>query len=120
MTGRQGRRHKRQMDDHKEMRVWWKLKEEAVDRTLWGNRFGRGYGPTVRQSTEWILRTILCLLRTIISRLEKMREAQVHILEHHFGNDTLWCRVYVHENWEVDLRRVWNGCQRKPGVYCWL
>jgi len=23
----------------------WKLKEEAVDRTLWRTRVGRGYGP---------------------------------------------------------------------------
>jgi hypothetical protein len=29
------------------------LKEEALDRTLWRTRFGRGYGPIVRQTTEW-------------------------------------------------------------------
>jgi hypothetical protein len=29
-----------------------KLKEEALDRTVWGTRFGRGYGPVVRQITE--------------------------------------------------------------------
>jgi hypothetical protein len=28
------------------------LKEEALDRTLWRTRFGRGYGPVVRQTTE--------------------------------------------------------------------
>jgi len=26
----------------------WKLKESALDRTLWTSRFGRGYGPVVR------------------------------------------------------------------------
>jgi hypothetical protein len=31
---------------------YWKLKEEALDRTLWRTRFGRGYGPVVRQTTE--------------------------------------------------------------------
>jgi hypothetical protein len=31
------------------------LKEEALDCTLWGTRFGRGYGPVVRQTTEWII-----------------------------------------------------------------
>jgi hypothetical protein len=30
----------------------WKLKEEALDRTHWRTRFGRGYGPVVRQTTE--------------------------------------------------------------------
>jgi hypothetical protein len=30
------------------------LKEEALDRTLWKTRFGRGYGPVVRQITEWM------------------------------------------------------------------
>jgi hypothetical protein len=30
------------------------LKEEALDRTQWRTRFGRGYGPVVRQTTEWM------------------------------------------------------------------
>jgi hypothetical protein len=29
------------------------LKEEALDRTLWRTRFGRGYGPVVRQTAGW-------------------------------------------------------------------
>jgi hypothetical protein len=40
------------LDDLKEKRRYWKLKEEALDRTLWRSRFGRGYGPVVRQATE--------------------------------------------------------------------
>jgi hypothetical protein len=51
MTGRQGRRRKQLLDDLKEKRRYWKLKEEATDHTLWRIRFGRGYGPVVRQST---------------------------------------------------------------------
>jgi hypothetical protein len=31
------------------------LKEEALYRTLWITRFGRGYGPVVRQTTEWMI-----------------------------------------------------------------
>jgi hypothetical protein len=38
--------------DLKEKKRYWKLKEEALDRTLWRTRFGRGYGPVVRQTTE--------------------------------------------------------------------
>jgi hypothetical protein len=51
-TGRRGRRRKQRLDDLKEKRRYWKLKEEALDRTLWRTRFGRGYGPVVRQTTE--------------------------------------------------------------------
>jgi hypothetical protein len=48
MTGKRGRRRKQLLDDLKEKRRYWKLKEEALDRTLWRTRFGRDYGPVVR------------------------------------------------------------------------
>jgi hypothetical protein len=51
-TGRRGRRRKQLLDDLTEKRRYWKLNEEALDRTLWRTRFGRGYGPVVRQTTE--------------------------------------------------------------------
>jgi len=40
------------MDDLKEKTGYWKLKEEALDRTLRRTRFGRGYGADVRQNME--------------------------------------------------------------------
>jgi len=40
------------LDDLKERRVYSHLKEEALDRTKWGARFGRGFGPVVRQTTK--------------------------------------------------------------------
>jgi hypothetical protein len=43
MTGRRGRRRKQLLDALKEKRRYWKSKEEALDRTLWRTRFGRGY-----------------------------------------------------------------------------
>jgi hypothetical protein len=52
MMGRQGRRRKQLLDELKEKRGYWKLKEEALDRTLWRARFGRDYGPVVIQTTE--------------------------------------------------------------------
>jgi hypothetical protein len=52
MTGRRGRRSKQLLDDLKEKRRYWKLKEEALDCILWRTCFGRGYGPVVRQTTE--------------------------------------------------------------------
>jgi hypothetical protein len=52
MTGRRGRRSKQLLDDLKEKRRYWKLKEEALDRTLWRTRYGRGYGAVVRQTAK--------------------------------------------------------------------
>jgi hypothetical protein len=36
----------------KDKRGYSHFKEEAMDRTMWRNRFGRGFGPVVRQNTE--------------------------------------------------------------------
>jgi hypothetical protein len=47
-TGRRGRRRKQVLDDLKEKRGYCKVKEEALDRTLWRTRFERGYGPVIR------------------------------------------------------------------------
>jgi hypothetical protein len=46
------RRRGRRLDDLKDARWHWKAKEEALDRSLWRTRFGRGYGPVVRQTRE--------------------------------------------------------------------
>jgi hypothetical protein len=51
MSGRRGRRRKQLLDDRKEKRRYWKLKEEALDGTLWRTRFGSGYEPVIRQTT---------------------------------------------------------------------
>jgi hypothetical protein len=42
VMGRQGRRHKKLLNDLKEKTGYWKLKEKALDHTLWRTRFGRG------------------------------------------------------------------------------
>jgi hypothetical protein len=47
------------------------LKEEALDRTMLTARFGRGFGPVVRQTTKWrksipqlysIYRMVMCIV----------------------------------------------------------
>jgi hypothetical protein len=48
VTGRRRRRHRQLLDNLKETRGYWILKEEALDRT----RFGRGYRPVVRQTVQ--------------------------------------------------------------------
>jgi hypothetical protein len=52
VTGRQGRRHTKLLDDLKERRGYSDLKEEALDRTMWRAGFGRGFGPVVRQTAK--------------------------------------------------------------------
>jgi hypothetical protein len=51
-TGRRGRRHKQLLDELKKNKRYWSLKEEALDRTIWRTRFGRGCCPVGRQTTE--------------------------------------------------------------------
>ena len=52
VTIRRGRRRKKLLDDLKDRRGDSHLNEEDLDRTMWRNRFGGGFGPVVRQSTE--------------------------------------------------------------------
>ena len=52
VTGRRGRRRRKLLDDHKERRGYSRLKEEALDCTMWRAGFGRGFGPVVRQNIE--------------------------------------------------------------------
>jgi hypothetical protein len=52
VTERRGRRRRKLQDDLKERRGFSHLKEEALDRTKWRARFGRGFGPVVRQTIE--------------------------------------------------------------------
>ena len=35
-----------------------KFKEEALNHTLWGTVYGRGCGPVITQTMEWILRVV--------------------------------------------------------------
>ena len=47
VTRRRGRRRKKLLDDVKERRGYSHLKENALDRTMWRNRFGGSFGPVV-------------------------------------------------------------------------
>jgi hypothetical protein len=53
VTERRGRRRRKLLDDLKERRGYSLLKDEALDRTMWQARFGRGFGSVVRQTNEW-------------------------------------------------------------------
>jgi hypothetical protein len=52
VTGRLGGRRRKLLDDLKKRRGYSHLKDEALDRTMWRARFGRGFGLVVRQTTK--------------------------------------------------------------------
>ena len=54
VIGRRGRRRRKLLDDLKERRGYSHLKEEALDLTMRRARFGRCFGPVIRQTTQWM------------------------------------------------------------------
>jgi hypothetical protein len=48
VTGRRGGRRKKLLYNLKERRGYSHLEEEALDRTMWKVRLGRGFGPVVK------------------------------------------------------------------------
>jgi hypothetical protein len=52
VTGRRGRRRRKLLDDLRKGRECSHLTEEALDRCIWRARFGRGFGPVLRQTTK--------------------------------------------------------------------
>jgi hypothetical protein len=54
VTERRERKRRKLLDDLKEMKEYCNLKEEALDRTMWRARIGRGVGPVVRQTDDWM------------------------------------------------------------------
>jgi hypothetical protein len=62
VTGRRRRIGKLLVDDLKRVRGRWKLKEEALDRTVWRTRFGRGYGCVIRLRNDVIILQLIFFL----------------------------------------------------------
>jgi hypothetical protein len=54
VTRRRERIRRNLLDDLKERRWYSHLKEKAIDRIVWRARFGRGFGPVVRQTAKKI------------------------------------------------------------------
>ena len=52
VKSRRGRRCRELLDDLKDKRGYSHLKEEALGRLMWRNRFRGGFEPVVRQNTE--------------------------------------------------------------------
>jgi hypothetical protein len=50
VIGRREIRLKQLLHDLKQMKRYWYLKEEGLNRTVWRTRFGSGYVPVVRET----------------------------------------------------------------------
>jgi hypothetical protein len=62
------------LDDDKEQRGYSHLKEEALDRTMWRARFGRGFGPVVKQTTKLMNQTDLGQEKPVFNIREQLRK----------------------------------------------
>jgi hypothetical protein len=69
VTRRRGRRRKKLLDDLKDRSGYSHLKEEALDRTTWRNRFGGGFEPVVRQNVygSRYIKTVRCVTAELIT-----------------------------------------------------
>jgi hypothetical protein len=64
------------------------LNEEALDRTLWRTRFGRGYGPVVIQTKEWMNDTDFKVLHTFL------QEGLLKLIKH-YTNATVFVFIII-------------------------
>jgi len=62
-----------QLDDLKERRGYSHLKEEALDRTMCTARFGRGFGPVVRQTTKGMTDFVDTMISRVLRDLHFIR-----------------------------------------------
>ena len=78
VTGRREKRRRKLLDDLKGRRGYFHLKKEVLDCTMWRARFGRGFGPVVRQSTKCMNIVRPSLLRPLSSWTEHSRLVVLH------------------------------------------
>ena len=62
VIGRWGRRRRQLLDDLKGRRGYSHLKQEALESNMWRAGFGRGFGPVVRQTAEWMNENVFKIL----------------------------------------------------------
>jgi hypothetical protein len=91
---RRGRRRKKLLDDLKDRRRYSHLKEEALDRTMWRNRFGGGFGPVVRQNTELMNLThftVVMLVTLIVPEEKIIPDTFLINITTYNSNNITWC-----------------------------
>jgi len=74
VTGRRERRGTQLLDEVKETRRYWKLRGNTNFHTV-GTRFGRGYGPVVRETKE--LMSTMCTYNPAITTVSSYTSVYV-------------------------------------------
>ena len=110
VTRRRGRRRKKLLDDLKDRRGYSHLKEEALDRTMWRNRFGGGFRPVVRQNNEWMNTNVysLCDNYSIINTEWKIYWYILHTLKIIYHILTQFRAKYKKENLATIYFRIFS------------
>ena len=103
VAGRWGTRSKQLLDDLNETGGYWKLEEEALDRTLWGGRFGRGYWSAVRRTTEWMEWITDFFFYVSPSRQQSVRRHSAAVLTGN-GSDMQGIHPAMYRLWEYNQK----------------
>jgi len=121
VTGRRGRRCRKLLDDLKERIGYSHLKEEALDRSMWRSRFGRGFGPVVRQTTKWMNPTECITVLIYHLFLECFLYCVIRAAEHYF-RDIFRERdgdyILRLKGWSIHLRNMEETAYYYYACYC--
>jgi hypothetical protein len=94
------------------------LKEEALDRILWRTRFGRGYGPVVRQTAEWMNVQKCGKPPTCFSLFRPFYVIMDECKQRAFIRDDINNHL---RHREISLKTKINFCNRRYCIFCcWI
>ena len=89
--------------------IYCQLKEELLDRTMWRNRFGRGFGPVVWQITNddgiYIYIYILYLYIILIHSRLGFIQPEYRIYNGPFCAYSIICRLILQSRWRHSASR---------------
>jgi hypothetical protein len=97
VTRRRGWRRKKLLDRLEERRGYSHLKEEALDRTMWRNRFGGSFEHVVRQNTEWMNKWMSDWMNVHEIRFNKSRVFYCGVTD---GQTVVWF-------WDYRISQTW-------------
>ena len=106
------------LDDLKDRRGYCQLKEEALDRTMWRNRFGRGFGPVVWQITDEDddVKLLYLLNRIIATILAPLIDGALLSFEYLYHNRILHLKLVTHLCIRTKCYCIAGQCKCKEGA----
>jgi hypothetical protein len=104
VTRRRGRRRKNLLDDLGDRRGFSHLKEEALDRIKWRNRFGRGCGPVWQITDEWTAINTFLLITFKLRCYKLFPSAHDHAI---FKKHVVHCTSTIYYFFNLGSRSGW-------------